>query len=53
MKKAIVTYDNMVKEGESNQEFKANTDWLRGFKKSYGLHCDEKHQWLKRTLIST
>ena len=28
MKKAIIMYDNMVKEGESNEKFKASTGWV-------------------------
>ena len=37
MKKAIVIYDDMVEEGESNKKFKASTGWQRGFMKRYGL----------------
>ena len=37
MKKAMVMYDDMVKEGESNEEFKETTGWLRGFMTCSGL----------------
>ena len=37
MKKAMVMYDDMVKEGESNEEFKETTGWLRGFMTCFGL----------------
>ena len=33
---------NMVKKGNSNKEFKANTDWLRGFMKSFGFSLQQK-----------
>ena len=42
MKKAIVMYDNMVKEDESNEEFTASTGWLRGFMKRYSLTLRQK-----------
>ena len=35
MKKAMVMFGNKVKEGKSNEEFKALTGWLRGFVKHY------------------
>ena len=37
MKKAMVMYDDMVKEDESNEEFKETTGWLRGFMTCSGL----------------
>ena len=37
MEKTIIMYDNMVKEGESNEEFKASTGWVTGFMKRYDL----------------
>ena len=42
MKKAIIMYDDMVKEGESNEQFKASTGWLRGFMKRYGFSLRRK-----------
>ena len=48
MKKAIVKYDNMVKEGESNEDFKTSTGWLRGFMKRYSLSLQQKSSSSKR-----
>ena len=42
MKKVIVLYDDMVMEDKSNEEFKANTGWLREFMKRYGLSLRRK-----------
>ena len=35
-------YEDMVKEGESNEEFKLSTGWLKGFIKRYGLPLQRK-----------
>ena len=42
MKKAIVMYDDMVKEGVSNEKFRAKTGWPRGFMKRYDLSLRRK-----------
>ena len=53
MKKAIVIHDDMVTEGESNEDFKASTGWLNGFMRLITVwHCNEKHNWLEKTKIS-
>ena len=36
-------YDDIAKEGESNEEFKASTGRLRGFMKRYGLSLRQKN----------
>ena len=53
MKKTIVMYGNMVKEGESNEEFKASTGWLRGFMKLYGLSFRRNLPVAQKTKISS
>ena len=50
MKKAIIMYDDMVQEGESNEEFKVRTGWLRGFMKCYGLLLQRKASVAQRDL---
>ena len=42
MKKAIVMYDDMVKEGVSNEKFRAKIGWPRGFMKRYDLSLRRK-----------
>lgn len=42
MEKAIVVCADMVKEGKSNEEFKASTGQLRRFMKRYGLSMRPK-----------
>ena len=40
--KATVTYDERVKESESNEEFKPSTGWLKRFMKREGLSLQQK-----------
>ena len=40
--KATVTYDERVKESESNEEFKPSTGWLKRFMKREGLPLQQK-----------
>ena len=48
MKKAIVIHDDMVTEGESNEDFKASTGWLNGFMTHYGLALQRKTQLARK-----
>ena len=50
--KVIVMYHDMVRESESNYEFKASTGWLRTFRNVTISLCNKNHYWLKITQIN-